>query len=139
MRPAWGRPRGAAPLRDGPPGFTLIELLIVLVIIGIVATIAIPKFANSKEKSYLAAMKSDLRNLMTAQEGYYLENATYSNNLPALIIETPGVSVLLQDVSGTGWGATASHTGTGKKCAVFYGLNQPAVPPATQEGVVACN
>jgi prepilin-type N-terminal cleavage/methylation domain-containing protein len=47
-------------------GFTLIELLIVVVIIGVLASIAIPKFANTKEKAYLTSMKSDLRNLVTA-------------------------------------------------------------------------
>ncbi|MFN2565760.1 MAG: type IV pilin protein, partial [Gemmatimonadaceae bacterium] len=49
-------------------GFTLIELLIVVVIIGILAAIAIPKFASTKEKAYVTAMRSDLRNMMTAQE-----------------------------------------------------------------------
>ena len=66
-------------MRTNRKGFTLIELLIVVVIIGILAAIAIPKFANTKEKAYLASMKSDLRNMATVEEGYFSDFQVYTN------------------------------------------------------------
>src|SRR3954468_20660581 len=62
------------PTMSNKKGFTLIELLIVVVIIGILAAIAIPKFANTKDKAYVAQMKSDLRNLATYEEQYAADN-----------------------------------------------------------------
>jgi type IV pilus assembly protein PilA len=58
-------------------GFTLIELLIVVVIIGILAAIAIPKFAATKDKAKLASVKTDVRNSETAEEAYFSDFATY--------------------------------------------------------------
>ena len=62
-------------------GFTLIELLIVVVIIGILASIAIPKFSATREKAFFSTMKSDLKNLATQQEIYHNSVFTYGTSL----------------------------------------------------------
>jgi len=124
-------------------GFTIIELLIVVVIIGILAAIAIPKFANTKEKAYMASMRSDLRNLATSQEGYLHDFFTYGTQadmVPPRFQASSGVTVTITGVSAAGWQATAQHSlAPTKVCAIFYGSGAAPIPPATDEGEVACN
>jgi prepilin-type N-terminal cleavage/methylation domain-containing protein len=124
-------------------GFTLIELLIVVVIIGILAAIAIPKFAATKQKAYLAAMKADLRNLATAEEGYFADNTAYFSGTWTPGVTTnaysPSAGVTVTVVlAGTGWSATSTHAqALGNTCAIFYGTST-AVAPATVEGEPKC-
>jgi type IV pilus assembly protein PilA len=121
---------------SGKKGFTLIELLIVVVIIGILAAIAIPKFANTKEKAYIASMKSDLRNLATAEESYFADFQQYSTDKTAMKYnESAGVTVTISNATGTGWAASASHSATTRTCSVAFG---GAAPSTSQDGVITC-
>jgi prepilin-type N-terminal cleavage/methylation domain-containing protein len=121
-------------------GFTLIELLIVVVIIGILAAIAIPKFSSTREKAFLASMKSDLRNLATLQDIYHNNNYTYSTDPTTLgFVNSDGITVTISEGTGQGWAATSAHSGyPGEVCELFNGTATPT-GPASVEGQIACN
>ena len=92
-------------------GFTLIELLIVVVIIGILAAIAIPKFAATKGKANFAAMKSDLHNLTTAEEAFFYDHAQYTtrSRLAAVHAVARRSASSIIEATATGWSATVAR------------------------------
>ena len=122
-------------------GFTLIELMVVVVIISLLATIAVPKLTGTRDKAKLASVKSDVRNIMTAQESYFSDNNAYApdwatlaagSNINVSPTNTPTVTA-----SGTGWTATVSNS------TITTGITQCSIQvgggaASTVDGVITC-
>jgi type IV pilus assembly protein PilA len=127
-------------LRNIRKGFTLIELLIVVVIIGILAAIAIPKFANTKSKAYVTAMKSDLRNLVTAEEAFFSDSSKYTSAMSQLKFQNSTGVNSPAIVTGQGyWTATNTHTQLPTtSCGIGINTTNPLSGVTAAEGEPAC-
>jgi type IV pilus assembly protein PilA len=133
--------------RSMKKGFTLIELLIVVVIIGILAAVAIPKFANTKQRANRSSGTADMRNLATAQEGFFADNDRYGGIADTAAMRfTPsrgntGLAITLAGTpsGSTGWSSTIAIPGP-QTCGIFVGAAaRPAGMPATNpDGVPVC-
>ena len=123
-------------------GFTLIELLIVVVVLGVLAAIAIPKFSAFREKSYIATVIMDLKNLASQQEVYHGDNMTYAPDVTSIpgFVTSEGVVISVNEADGRGWAATATHDAVpNRQCGIYYGLASAGnAVPATVAGVITC-
>ncbi len=129
-------------MRMDSKGFTLIEVLVVVVIIGILAAVAIPRFMNARADAMRSSIQSDLRNLLSAQESYHGDAGSYAADISELSTDaSPGVAISINEASAGGWAATATHAGfPGVTCGVFIGTASPENgAPATTQGAVACS
>ena len=79
--------------RRSEKGFTLVELMIVVVIIGILASIAIPKFSSIISKAKTTEAKQILNQIITCESSYYYSNSAYVDfdnvDVPTIDFELP--------------------------------------------------
>jgi type IV pilus assembly protein PilA len=142
-------------------GFTLIELLVVVLIVGILATIALPKLQYSKEKAFRSSMLSDLHNLLSAQEGHLSVVGDYAGGIGPTevlvggsagriaMIPSPGNQLTVTLAPGPtprasgGWSAVVTNagitSGVQSRCGIFMGpVSISPNAAVTQSGVPEC-
>lgn len=124
-------------------GFTLLELLTVLVIIGLLATIAMNRFWAVKERAYKVSMRNDLRTMATQQERYFESNYAYATATAQLteFSASAGVRVTMTWSTNQGWAAISQHSSLpGVQCGYFTGPAPAGIAaPATISGIIECN
>jgi type IV pilus assembly protein PilA len=123
--------------RSNRPGFTFIELLTVMIVIGLLATIGVPRIRQMKERSYQATLRSDLGALRTAQEAYFAENQRYATAVAALELRlSRNVSVEIESSDPfRGWKAAARHAWLQTPCTTAQGVDAIGV----EAGAILCS
>jgi prepilin-type N-terminal cleavage/methylation domain-containing protein len=123
--------------RFNRPGFTFIELLTVMVFMGLLAGISVPRIRNMKERSYQAVLRSDLGALRTAEEAYYAENLRYTTDLSDLDFRrSSDVDITIVSTDPLkGWSALARHAWLATPCTTASGPDAVGV----EAGAIVCS
>ncbi len=132
--------------QHGQPGFTLIELMVVILVVGLLAAIALPRLTQARERAFFSTIQQDFRNLGSAQERYHQLHLSYAQDLASLGFDpTVGVQVQVVEASSGGWSAQGTHESLGQArgCAVYLGdADPPSIPGGGSHtngpGVVQC-
>lgn len=115
-------------------GFTFVEMMVVMVVLGALSSMAVPRLREYKQRAYIAAMQSDLGNLKIAQESHWGEHLQYSTDTTKLDFRVTSdvlISITSKDIVG-GYTAVATHTNLpGRQCATAMGPEAAPKEPGT--------
>lgn len=108
-----------------------------MVVIGLLATIGVPRIRTMKERSYQATLRSDLGALRTAEEAYYAEHMMYATDVSALEYRMSShVAVTIESSDPLkGWKASARHTWLSTPCTTAAGSEAVDV----ESGAIICS
>ena len=139
------------PMTPNRRGFTLVEILVVVLVIGILAAIAIPRYSGSKDKAYVATMIADLHNAAIYEEQYASENhAQYFSGIATEDLAVEGfrasksVTVTLTAVNILGshiseYSAVARHSQSKESCEMRSGIIACTTGEDLTTGIIRLN
>ena len=121
--------------RASQAGFTLLELLVVVIIIGILATIALPQFGKAMKKARLTEAQDSVGAILTAEWAYFQENNEWADsaNMQRLLVDVPtGTEV------NFGYAINSVDNTAGGSCVVIATAraNRPAVAGLAATGAI---
>jgi prepilin-type N-terminal cleavage/methylation domain-containing protein len=117
-------PKALTPKAHASKGFTLVEILIVVIILGILASIIIGLFSNSSRDAGFAALKDNVRTIRSSIQIYLAQHASYPS----------GTTFEAQMTQYTDASGNTSLTKTGSFVYGPYILRMPPLPSGTERG-----
>lgn len=113
-------------------------LVLALGLSGPVASAQVAPAPDAARRAMAAAVRSDLRNLVTAQEAFFADNMHYTRALDSLrFLPSQGVTVTVEQATARGWRGSGRHSAAGITCWIFVG-DVPKPRPDANEGEPRC-
>ena len=110
-------------------GFTMIELIFVIVILGILASVAIPRLAGTRTDAEVATAVANLRTILSDASGYYVARGTFGTTTWQQLTSVP-LDGATNAAATTGTTATAQLQVGGQDCIGLYLVEKSGKAPA---------